>query len=83
MTSATHRTGVQYLGRTSSSAVIKPRSWGVLLAWVAACFMLVGLLAGCDGSDDSGTNKVTVTLDAAGGTVTGPDGVQVVVPQGR
>jgi hypothetical protein len=44
--------------------------------------MLVGLLAGCDGSDDSGTNKVTVTLDAAGGTVTGPDGVQVVVPPG-
>ena len=53
-----------------------------------AFFMMVGLLAGCGGSNTaasssaSGSTAVTATIGLAGGTVTGPDGVQVVIPPG-
>jgi hypothetical protein len=45
----------------------------VLLAAVA--------LTGCRGSG-GGVDKATAVIGAAGGTITGPDGVQVVVPAG-
>ena len=49
---------------------------------------LVALVAGCSGSGTtappsaSGSTAVTATIGTGGGTVTGPDGVQVVIPPG-
>lgn len=49
-------------------------------------FLVFGLaLAGCDHSSGGGasdTPAATAVIDSAGGTLTGPDGVQVVVPPG-
>jgi 6-phosphogluconolactonase len=50
--------------------------------------MMVALVAGCSGSGTtapppaSSSTAVTATIGTGGGTVTGPDGVQVVIPAG-
>lgn len=46
-----------------------------------AALALAGLLAACGGSDAPPT-EVSKTIGAAGGTLDGPDGVQLVVPPG-
>jgi len=54
----------------------------------AALAMMLALVAGCSGSNTatsapaSSSSSVTATVGAGGGTVTGPDGVQVVIPAG-
>lgn len=55
----------------------------------AAFVMLLAMIAGCSGSDTATTAPATVsvaclssTIGPAGCTLTGPDGVQVVVPAG-
>lgn len=61
---------------------------GAIGLMAVAFTMVVGLLAGCGGSNTaappsaSGSTAVTATIGPAGGTVTGPDGVQVVIPPG-
>ncbi len=55
------------------------------LAWLAACVVLPMGLVACGGSDSVAPNaatSVTAVIDAAGGTVTGPDGLQVIIPAG-
>lgn len=59
--------------------------WRVTLAWLAACVVLPLGLAACGGSDSvapTAATSVTAVIDAAGGTVTGPDGIQVIIPLG-
>jgi hypothetical protein len=61
------------------------RRWRVALAWLAACVVLPFGLAACGGSDSvapTTATSVTAVIDAAGGTVTGPDGIQVIIPPG-
>ena len=43
---------------------------------------VLGLLAACGGGSSAPSAGVTAVISAAGGTVTGPDGVQVVIPPG-
>lgn len=55
---------------------------------VAVAMMVTLIVAGCSGSDTTappsatGSTAVTATIGVGGGTVTGPDGVQVVIPPG-
>jgi len=59
------------------------RAWRKALAWSTVCIVLPLWLAACGGSDGSPPAiAVTATIDAAGGTLVGPDGVQLVVPEG-
>ena len=44
--------------------------------------VLVGWLAACGGSDAPPPSETSATLGAAGGTLNGPDGVQLIVPAG-
>jgi hypothetical protein len=48
---------------------------------VLAALAITGLLAACGGSDAPPT-EVSKTIGAAGGTLDGPDGVQLIVPPG-
>ena len=61
------------------------RRWRVALAWLAASVVLPPGLVACGGSDSvapTAATSVTAVIGAAGGTIAGPDGVQVVVPEG-
>jgi sugar lactone lactonase YvrE len=52
---------------------------------LAVCLLTLVLLTACGGHDDGGSasgTQVTTTITSAGGTVNGPDGVQLVVPAG-
>ena len=73
------------------SAIVRPTvatiaKAGRLMRWIAAGFALSIGLAAC--SDNTSSDAVTpapsvaALIGPAGGTVTGPDGVQVVVPAG-
>lgn len=57
-----------------------------LFFWLAACVLLPLLLSGClGGGDDPATPPPAASsavIGPAGGTLVGPDGVQVVVPAG-
>lgn len=55
--------------------------------WLLAALLMPLLLAACgggggDGASEVPVERVTAVIGAAGGTVTGPDGVQVVIPAG-
>ena len=72
---------------TMTNARTSRRPWASSLArgrWLLACILVpMGLLAcGGDNNFTESPTSVTATIDAAGGTLTGPDGVQVVVPAG-
>lgn len=65
----------------------QPRGfWTFWAALLAACALLVACGGGGGGSETSSTpdpsGAVTQIIGAEGGTVTGPDGVQVVIPAG-
>ncbi len=51
---------------------------------LAASALLLAFVAGCSSttSTPAPTSSVTATIGTAGGTVTGPNGVQVVIPAG-
>ena len=52
---------------------------------IALGLLTLALLTGCGGHHDNGPageTQVTATITSAGGTVNGPDGVQLVVPAG-
>ena len=52
--------------------------------WLRALLIpvLAGWLAACGGSDATPPSEASATLGAAGGTLDGPDGVQLIVPAG-
>ncbi len=53
------------------------------LTWGAACIFLALWVSACGGGDVAlPVTSVTATIGPAGGTVTGPDGVQVIIPAG-
>ncbi len=54
--------------------------WLVSLLWTVALVLILAGLAACGGGN--GTPSTSADIGPAGGTVTGPDGVQVVVPAG-
>ena len=72
---------------TLTAARTSRRLWASSLArgrWLIACVLVpFGLLA-CGGGNNSvePPTSTTAMIDAAGGTLTGPDGVQVIVPAG-
>ena len=67
-----------------SSALLK--QWRVLrtvLTWLTVCMVFPLCLTACGGSDSTApATSATAVIGAAGGTLTGPDGVQVIVPAG-
>ncbi len=65
-------------------AHILRRAWRTALLWLAVCVSLPMGLAACGGSDSPSppVAMVSALIGPAGGTVTGPDGVQVVIPAG-
>ena len=65
-------------------AHILRRAWRTALLWLAVCVSLPMGLAACGGSDSPSTpiTAISALISPAGGTVTGPDGVQVVIPAG-
>ncbi|HEY8905500.1 MAG TPA: beta-propeller fold lactonase family protein [Rhodoferax sp.] len=69
-----------------TSALVAPAKhgtgqvWRWVLAWFAACIVFSLGLSACGGND--APTSATASIGAAGGTLTGPDGVQVVVPAG-
>ncbi len=75
----------------SSNPVRHPSSRpGNFLRWCMGAWLVAWLLAGCGGggsNDDAPAARlepyqVSAVIGAAGGTLTGPDGAQVVVPAG-
>jgi hypothetical protein len=59
------------------------RSWLSTLVWLLACLTLSLWLTGCGGGDaEPAEPQVSVRVGPAGGTVTGPDGAQVIIPAG-
>ena len=52
------------------------------LRWLAACLLIALGLSACGGGGSEPPASVTALIGTAGGTLTGPDGVQVVVPAG-
>jgi len=53
--------------------------------WLVACVLLPWLLSACGGNGSDAPpapDRVTAVIGPAGGTVTGPDGAQVVIPPG-
>ena len=67
---------------STDSAAVTRRPPG-LRRWLAAgaLGLCLALLGSCGGGDNS-SGAVTAVIGAAGGTVTGPDGVQVIIPPG-
>ncbi|WP_382163592.1 hypothetical protein [Hydrogenophaga sp. ANAO-22] len=64
-----------------------PRPRLSLPLWLIACVLLPALLGACGGSSNppeapAEPERVTAVIGPAGGTVTGPDGAQVVIPPG-
>lgn len=64
-----------------------PDNRAVATRWIARALAtaLLGLLGACGGSDPavvSAPSEASATIGAAGGTLDGPDGVQLVVPAG-
>ena len=47
-----------------------------------AALITLGLVSGCGGGDGAASTEASATIGPAGGTLTGPDGVQVVIPPG-
>lgn len=65
------------------------RDWQALLLWLLVCLLLPLLLAACGGGGGGGGGNAheapassSAVIGPAGGTLTGPDGVQVIVPAG-
>lgn len=58
------------------------RAWLLVVAWLLACFAFPLVLSSCGGSDAPAAASTSASIGAAGGTLTGPDGVQLVVPAG-
>lgn len=63
-----------------SRRTLGSRTWARVLAAAAACMLM--LLAACGGSSTPPPSEGSATLDAAGGEVSGPDGVKLTVPAG-
>lgn len=68
--------------RTTAHATGRDHRW--LALWLLACLLLPLLLGGCWGGGDDATDtpSASAAIGPAGGTLTGPDGVQLVVPAG-
>ena len=71
---------------TTGRHVLQRHPVSALLLWLAACVLLPLLLSGCLGGGDAPATSPpearSAVIGSAGGTLTGPDGVQVVVPAG-
>ena len=51
--------------------------------WAAVSVLLAATLAGCGGGDGTvAVPEASATIGAAGGTLAGPDGMQIIVPPG-
>lgn len=67
----------------ADGAALPPRAILTLALWLLACVLVPLWLVGCGGGGQPAEQTaVSVQVGPAGGTVTGPDGVQVIIPAG-
>ena len=70
---------------TTPSGSMRRRPFLAAPLWRLAAFLLPALLVACGGSSHNAeppVERTTAVIGPAGGTLTGPDGVQVVIPAG-